>query len=494
MSYYLAFDLGAESGRAIRGTLRDGKLTLEDVHRFPNQPVAVQGTLHWDVLALLREIRGGIRKAAMEAGEQPAGVGIDTWGVDFGLLDEHGTLLVNPVHYRDRRTEGMIELACGIVPREKIYEITGIAFHPFNTLYQLMAIQRAKPRWFAAASTLLQMPDLLSFFLCGAKTSEYTIASTSQLLDARTRQWSDELCHALGLRRELLPPVVQPGSVKGALSEESQRECNVGPVPVIAPASHDTGSAFAAVPASDPEWITLSCGTWSILGVELDSPRTDPKPLAYNFANEGALEGKVRLLKNIMGLWVLQECRRIWVRAGENVDYAALVQEASCAPAFAAIFDIDDPSFYAPPNMLEALASFCKRTGQKMPQERATLVRAILEGIALRYRAVLGELEEIIGRKVSTVHMVGGGTQNKLLCQMAADAMGRSAVAGPVEATAIGNIVMQAVGTGELRSVSEARSLIRRSVSLEHFEPQNEEQWEETLRRYRRVCETARKE
>ena len=487
MSYYLAFDLGAESGRAIKGTMTGGKLSLEDVHRFLNQPVPVQGTLHWDVLALLREIRAGLRKAAADAGEAPAGIGIDTWGCDFGLLDEHGTLLANPVHYRDRRTEGMIELACSLVGREKIYGITGIAFHPFNTLYQLLALQRSNARWFAAAKTMLQMPDLLCYFLCGAKTSEYTIASTSQLLDARTRTWSDELCRALGLRHELLPPIVPPGTVKGTLSEESQRDSNVGPVPVIAPASHDTGSAFAAVPAADREWITLSCGTWSILGTELDAPRTDAQTLACNFANEGALEGRIRLLKNIMGLWVLQECRRSWSRAGEVLDYATLTQEAAKAAPFPVILDIDDHSFYAPRDMIEAIAAFCERTGQKMPQDRPSVVRAILEGIALRYKAVLGELEEVIGRRIPTVHMVGGGTQNKLLCQMAANAMGRPVVAGPVEATAIGNLVMQAVGTGELASVAEARELIRRSVELEHYEPRQTGAWDEAFARYRKL-------
>lgn len=484
MSYYLAFDLGAESGRGIKGAVRDGKLTIEEVNRFPNTPVRVHGTIHWDVLGLLRNVREGLRACAAQSGEAPAGIGIDTWGVDFGLLDEDGALLANPVHYRDRRTEGMIELACSIVPREKIYAITGTAFQPFNTLYQLLALHRANPAWFGQARTVLLMPDLLHYFLCGSKRAEYTIASTTQMLDAQTRQWSEELCGALGINRNLLPDVVGAGTVLGTLTEETQRECNVGPVPVIAPASHDTGAAFAAVPASDKEWITLSCGTWSVMGTELPGPRTDAACLARNFANEGAVEGKIRLLKNIMGLWVLQECRRSWARAGEDLDYATLTQEAAKAPAFSCILDIDDECFYAPEDMLEAIAAFCHRTGQSVPDERGAIVRAVIEGIALRYRAVLAELEEIVGSRMPVIHMVGGGIQNRLLCQMAADAMGRPVVAGPVEATAIGNLVTQAVAAGELASVAEARGLVRRSVEIRQYEPKNAEAWDEAFARY----------
>jgi len=484
MSYYIAFDLGAESGRAIKGEVRDGRLVIREVHRFLNTPVPVHGTIRWDVLGLLGNLREGLRSCARDAGADPAGVGVDTWGVDFGLLDESGELLTNPVHYRDRRTEGMIELACEIVGRERIYAITGIAFHPFNTLFQLLALHRADPPWLRAARTMLMMPDLMHYFLCGARSAEYTIASTSQLLDARTRNWSDELCESLGLRRDLLPPTVEPGTVLGTLTQETQRECGIGAVPVVAPASHDTGSAFAAVPATGKEWVTLSCGTWSVMGIEIRSPRTDRACLERNFANEGAVDGKIRLLKNIMGLWVLQECRRSWAREGQELDYATLTAEAAEAAAFPCILDIDDAAFYAPEDMRAAIAQFCARTGQRMPEDRGALVRAIIEGIALRYRAVLGELEEIIGRQMPVIHMVGGGTQNRLLCQMAADATGRPVVAGPVEATAIGNIVMQMVGTGELASVAEGRELIRRSVAPEHYEPRDTDAWDEAFARY----------
>ena len=488
MSYYVAFDLGAESGRAIKGAIRRGKLSIEEVHRFPNTPVPVGGTLHWDALGLLRNVREGLRLCAAQSRKQPAGIGIDTWGVDFGLLDADGALLANPVHYRDKRTQGMIELACSITPREKIYGITGIAFQPFNTLYQLMALHRSQPAWFREARTMLLMPDLLHYFLCGRKCAEYTIASTTQLLDAKTRNWSDELCGDLGLNAGLLPEVVESGTVLGTLSEESQRECNVGPVPVIAPACHDTGSAFAAVPAEAPEWVTLSCGTWSIMGTELAGPKTDAACLAHNFANEGAVEGRIRLLKNIMGLWVLQECRRGWARAGQELDYARLTREAKAARPFSCVLNIDDPSFYAPRDMLEALKAFCKRTGQKMPKERGDVARAILEGIALRYRAVLGELEEIVGRTIPVIHMVGGGIRNELLCQMAADAMGRPVIAGPTEATAIGNIVIQAVGTGELSSVAEARELVRKSVDLTEYEPHPSDAWDDAFALHKKIA------
>ncbi len=489
MSIYLAFDLGAESGRAIKGIVRDGKLTIEEVHRFANTPVPVRGTTHWDVLGLLRNIRAGLRLGVAGLSEAPAGIGIDTWGVDFGLLDENGALLTNPVHYRDGRTEGMMELACSIVPREEIYSITGIAFWPFNTIYQLLALHRSNPPWLREARTMLLMPDLLNYFLCGSLGAEYTIASTTQLLDAERREWSDKLCGALGLERSLLPEIVEPGTVLGTLSEETQRECNVGPVPVIAPASHDTGSAFVSVPATEEEWVTLSCGTWSIMGTEIARPRTDEACLKRNFANEGAVDGRIRLLKNIVGLWVLQECRRSWARAGQELDYGALTQEAAGAPPFQCILNIDDASFYAPEDMIEAIAAFCKRTGQGMPRERGGLVRAIIEGIALRYRAVLGELEEIIGKKMPVIHMVGGGVQNRLLCQMAADATGRPVVAGPVEATAIGNLVMQAVGAGELASVAEGRQMVRRSVHLETYEPRQSDAWDEPFARHMELAE-----
>ena len=491
MSYYLAFDLGAESGRAVKGTIRDDRLTIEEILRFPNTPVSVHGTTYWDVLGLLRNVREGLRACVMQSGEAPAGIGIDTWGVDFGLLDANGALLTNPVHYRDRRTEGMIELACRTLPRQRIYEITGIAFHPFNTLYQLLALHRSNAPWFSRARTMLLMPDLLHYFLCGTKGAEYTIASTTQLLDARRREWSDELCDSLGLRRELLPDIVEAGTVLGTLTEETQRECNVGPVPVIAPASHDTGSAFAAVPATAQEWATLSCGTWSVMGTELPAPRTDKLCLDRNFANEGAVGGKIRLLKNIMGLWVLQECRRTWARSGRELDYATLIQEAIAAPPFPCSLHIDDPSFYAPHDMVEAIAAFCKRTGQSMPQEHGSIVRAVIEGIALRYRAVLNELEEIIGKTVPLIHMVGGGIQNRLLCQMAADATGRPVMAGPVEATAIGNIVVQAVGTGRLASFTEARDLVRRSVEIRQYEPRQADAWDEAYARYVRLVQNS---
>ena len=487
MSYYLAIDLGAESGRAIKGTIARDRLTIEEIHRFPNTPVPVQGTLYWDVLGMLREIRTGLRKCAAESADEPRGIGVDTWGVDFGLLDGYGTLLSNPVHYRDHRTDGMIELATSIVPREEIYRHTGIAFMPFNTLFQLLSLHRCDPPWLANARMLLFMPDLLHYFLCGRKAVEYTIATTSQLLDAKERDWSTELCEKLGLRRDLLPEIIPPGTVLDTLSAETQRECGVGPVPVITPAAHDTGCAFAAVPASDENYATISCGTWSILGRETDEPRTGPDALAFNFANEGAVGGKIRLLKNIMGLWVLQECRRSWARAGHDLDYATLTKEAAAAKPFPVIFDIDDTAFYAPDDMPTALAEQCKRTGQTMPENCGEIVRAIIEGLALRYRAVLGELEQLLGRKVAVVHLVGGGIQNKLLCQMAANAVGRPVIAGPVEATALGNIIMQAVGSGEIGSVSQARELVRRSVEIETYEPADTAAWDDAFDRYQNL-------
>jgi len=435
MSYYIAFDLGAESGRAIKGEVRDGRLVIREVHRFLNTPVPVHGTIRWDVLGLLGNLREGLRSCARDAGADPAGVGVDTWGVDFGLLDESGELLTNPVHYRDRRTEGMIELACEIVGREQIYAA-----------------------------------------VAARGTDDADDAGPDALLPLRRQE--------RGVHDRLHEPAT--GCADAQLVGRAVRVARAAarPSPADGGAGNRAGDFDAGDSARMRRWVTLSCGTWSVMGIEIRSPRTDRACLERNFANEGAVDGKIRLLKNIMGLWVLQECRRSWAREGQELDYATLTAEAAEAAAFPCILDIDDAAFYAPEDMRAAIAQFCARTGQRMPEDRGALVRAIIEGIALRYRAVLGELEEIIGRQMPVIHMVGGGTQNRLLCQMAADATGRPVVAGPVEATAIGNIVMQMVGTGELASVAEGRELIRRSVAPEHYEPRDTDAWDEAFARY----------
>ena len=474
MGRYLAFDLGAESGRAILGTIDGGKLEMEEVHRFPNTPVLLRGTLHWDVLRLYHEMTHALQLCARRPGLALDGVGVDTWGVDFGLLAEDGSLLANPVHYRDHRTDGVMEESFGTVPRQDQFRLAGAQFLPVNTIYQLLALRRQGSPILEQAKTLLMTPDLLRFFLTGRKVAEYTIASTSQLLDMRTREWSRELFERLDLPLEIMPEVVPSGTIVGELPPELAP----GKVPVVASGSHDTACAVAAVPAEGEDWAFISCGTWSVIGVELDEPCMDPRAGEEDFGNEGGVEGTVRFIKNTFGLWVLQEGRRSWSKQGKEIGYAELVPMAERSKPFSFLVDNGDPSFLNPPDMPRALADYAARTGQKMPGDSGTITRAILEGLAFRYREVLDELEAFTGRTLGKVHIVGGGTRNELLCQFAANAMNRTVIAGPAEATAAGNLLMQAVATGQLDSLASAREVARNSFDLKRYEPRDEKEWD----------------
>ena len=483
---FLAVDFGAESGRGVIGLLDDGRLRLEEVHRFPNGPVRVLDSLHWDPLRLLSEMKTAIARAA-QAGELQ-GIGVDTWGVDFGLLGRGDELLGNPHHYRDRRTDGMLEEAFRRVPREEVFARTGIQFMKINTLYQLLAMRVQGSPLLDAAETFLMMPDLFHFFLTGSKGVEFSIATTSQCYDPRARAWATGLLEKMGIPTGMLPQIIAPGTGIGPLLPSVAEETGAGAVPVIAPAGHDTGSAVAAGPPRRQDWCYIYSGTWSLRGIESPEPLVDERSLRYNFTNEGGVGGTIRFLKNIMGLWLVQECRRTWERQGRAYSYDELARAATDAPAFVSLLDPDDESFLAPGDMPAAIRAFCARTGQPQPDGVGATVRCCLESLALKYRWVLEKLEEIRGRRLETIHIVGGGSQNRLLDQLAADATGRPVVTGPVEATAIGNVLMQAIGRGYLGSLDDAREVVRRSFDVETFEPKPGAGWDDAYARYLKVA------
>jgi rhamnulokinase len=492
MSNYLALDLGAESGRGLLGRFDGQRLVLEEVHRFPNGPVQMLDTLYWDLPRLFDEVKTALGKGAACAGGLD-GVGIDTWGVDFSLIGRGETLLGNPVHYRDARTNGMVEAALKHVPRERIYEITGLQFLPFNTIYQLLALKQSRSPLLDVADTLLMMPDLFGWLLTGRRAVERTNASTTQLLNPRGGTWSDELCNKLELPREILPDLIEPGSELAALRPSVANEIGLThPVMVIAPATHDTASAVAAVPATTTrasssapaDWCYLSSGTWSLLGVEVARPVINAETMRYNFTNEGGVAGTTRLLKNIMGLWLVQECRRTWARAGQELSYEELTNRAEVASPFTALVDPDDATFLAPGNMPARLVAYCTRTGQTPPGDEGAMIRCCLESLALKYRWTIDRLESILGTTIKTIHVVGGGTKNTLLCQFTAAACGRPVHAGPVEATAIGNILMQAIGRGQLGSIADLRTVVARSFPVTVYEPRDTAAWSSAAGRF----------
>jgi rhamnulokinase len=472
----LAFDLGAESGRGVLGAFDGRRLELQEVHRFANTPAATLDTLHWDVLNLYNQLLDGLRKCAGQFGGIDS-VGIDTWGVDFALLGRGGTLLGNPRHYRDPHTEGAMEAAFQRIPPERLFARTGIQFMRFNSLFQLLAMKRDRSPLLDMAETLLLIPDLLHYYLTGIKVNEYTDASTSQMIDPRSRTWDHELVQELGLPAKILGTLVQPGTVLGPLRERIASETGVSPVPVVLPATHDTGSAVAAVPAKGANWAFISSGTWSLMGAELAAPLVNEEVRAANFTNEGGVGGTVRFLKNIAGLWLVQECRRAWERAGKNFQYDELVRMAGTATPFTSIVDPDDSSFMLPPNMPTALAEFCRRTGQPAPAEPGAVIRCALESLALRYRWVLEKLESLLGHRLEAIHVVGGGSRNELLCQLTADACDRPVLAGPVEATAIGNVLVQAIGLKLVASLTEAREIVRNSFEVRTYNPKGHDVW-----------------
>jgi len=481
VEHYLAFDLGAESGRAILGTISEGRLTLEELHRFPNVPVRVVTGLYWDTFQLFREILQGLSIAGRERKLKLNGVGVDTWGVDFALLDHDGELLVSPRHYRDVRNEGMPEKIFQVVPREKIFAKTGIQFMQFNTLCQLYAMKLAGSKALEAASSLLFMPDLFNYWLTHRRCSEVTIASTSQFYNPVDKRWATELLDKLGLPAAMLAEIVPPGTQLGELLPYVCNAVRLN-APVYATASHDTASAVAAVPASGDGWCYISSGTWSLMGVELDKPLINEQSLALNFTNEIGLGKKVRFLKNISGLWLLQECRRAWAEEGHNYSYEELTQLAESARPFVAVIDPD--AFLLQGQMPTRITAYCRASEQTVPENPGEICRVIMESLALRYRQVLESIEALLGRKLGVIHIVGGGSRNKLLNRFVAQATKRPVVVGPAEATAAGNILGQMIGAGSLKGLEEARSLIRQSFKLEIEDPKADPAWDNAYERF----------
>jgi rhamnulokinase len=471
---FLAFDLGAESGRAVLGTLKQDKIRLEVIHRFPTQGLVMLGTRQWDLARIYDELCQGLAKCAREHTPRLDGIAVDTWGVDFGLIAEDGAVLANPVHYRDKRTEGMQDLAFSMVPRDEVYMATGIQFLPFNTLYQLLSLVHQNSPLLKVADKMLLMGDLLAYLLSGQAACEYTNASTTQLLDPHTKTWHDGLIAKMGIPRHWLLPPTMPGTILGAVLPEVAERTGVDPgVPVIASASHDTASAVVAVPATDEgaDWAYLSSGTWSLLGAELPAPHITTDTLALDFTNEGGANGTIRFLKNIFGLWIVQECRRAWAKAGDERTYAQLTEEAGETEPFRSIISLDDTRLLAPDDMPGLIRTMCRETNQPVPETRGQVIRCALESLALTYRRTLRAMDHVLDRKTERLHIIGGGVQNRLLCQMTADACGIPVTAGPIEATALGNIAVQAMAKGIIGSLSEARRIIANSFEMETYEP-----------------------
>jgi rhamnulokinase len=481
---HLAFDLGAESGRALLGRVRAGAISVEEIRRFPNEPVADGGSLRWDAGRLWLEMRKAI---SIVEDEPLAGIGVDAWGVDYALLGAGGELIENPYHYRDPRTEGAMEAVFAKVPREEIYRRTGIQFMPINTLYQLFAAKRDTPERLRAASKLVTIPDLYHFWMSGTAVSEFTNATTTQMLDPVKRAWCTDLLEALDLPAHLPAPIVEPGTVIGSLRGEVAGTRLAG-TPVIAPACHDTGSAVAAV-AAPRGTAFLSSGTWSLVGTELEGPLITPDALRLNFTNEGGVCGTTRFLKNVMGLWMLQGCRKAWGRAGKTYEYGELMELAAHSPAFAHLIDPDDPSFLRAADMLDSIDQFCRTTEQPAPESPGAHIRAVLEGLAFKYRAVIADIEQLTGTSIRQIRVIGGGSRNRLLNQFTADATGRKVIAGPVEATALGNLGIQLLATGEAASLAGVRAMIESSFPTEVFEPHETERWEQHTQRFRHYCE-----
>ena len=491
---FVALDLGAESGRAMLAEFDGHRLRLSEVYRFANRAVQVLDHLHWDVLRLWDEIKTGLAKVAALAGHEVASIGLDTWGVDFGLLNRSGELMGLPYFYRDQRTKGMLEEAFRRVPRREIFEQTGIQFMEVNTLYQLLSMVLRDPKALDGVDTFLMMPDLFNYWLTGERTSEFTIATTSQCYDTRRGDWARPLLERMGIPGEMFLDTVPAGTLLGTTWPSLAEETGLQGVRVVAPACHDTASAVAAVPAEGEDWAYISSGTWSVVGVEWPQPVINERTLRWNFTNEGGVRSTTRLLRNVAGLWLVQQCRETWRRKGQSHSYAELTQMAAEASPFQAVIDPDYAEFLSPGDMPARIQAYCEAAGQAAPESKGTIIRIILEGLALKYRLQLERLEQVVGRELSPIHIVGGGTQNRLLNQFAADATGRMVLAGPVEATALGNVLMQALALGQIESLQEGRDLVRRSFEVETYEPGTEspEAWDHAYERLLDLIDEAR--
>ncbi len=491
---FLAADFGASSGRLVAGLFDGNALKLQEIYRFENGPVPMAGHLHWDLPRLWSELLAGLQKAHAELPRGSAvSVGVDTWGVDFALLGRGQTLLGTPYHYRDPQTDGILERAFRCVSRDDIFAATGLQFMQFNTLYQLLALQEAHSPLLEMAERFLMMPDVFHWLLTGEITNEFTNATTTQFFNPATGDWARDLLGRFGLPTRMLHDVIQPGTGLGKLRSQVVSATGLSDLAVVAPGTHDTASAVMAVPAAsapagaEPDWCYISSGTWALMGVENPRPVINATCAKLNFTNEGGVGGTIRLLKNITGLWLLQECRRVWNAAGKQWDWEQLNRLADAAPALASLVNPDDPRFMAPTDMPEAIRAACREQGEPAPQEEGAVIRCALDSLAMKSRQVLSWLERLIGRRLNTIHIVGGGALNERLCQATADACGRTVVAGPVEATAIGNVMMQAIAAGAVGSISQAREVVRRSFPVQTYEPRNPAAWDAAWERFVKI-------
>ena len=480
----LAIDLGASGGRAIVGSFDGEKITLQEVHRFSNDPVLCNGTLYWDVLRLFYEIKQGILKVR-ELGV--TSIGVDTWGVDFGLLDKQGRLMENPIHYRDSRTLKMAEEAMKKIPQKELYDITGNQLMEINTLFQLLSLRTYRPEFLEQADTLLLMPDLFHYFLTGRKSTEYSIASTTQLMDAKDRAWSKTIFNKLNIPKGLMTPIHKSGTLLGPLSQELCEELKVKNIDVISVASHDTQSAMAAVPSTQEAFIFISCGTWSLVGTEENGPIINESSSCYNLTNEGGYDNKTSFLKNIIGLWLIQESRRHWQKEGMDLSFARLEELAKAEKPFMSFIDPDAPEFVAPGNLPNRIQEYCRKTNQYIPQSIGEIVRCIYESLVIKYRLAILEIEKCTGRKYADIHIIGGGAKSALLCQMTADACKRQVVAGPVEATVYGNVAVQLITLGAIENMTQAREIIKKAEDITSYFPEEQNNWDLAMKHYKRV-------
>ncbi len=480
----LAYDFGASSGRAMLGSYDGQKISIEEIHRFSNDPVYIDDTLYWDVLRLFHEMKTGLIEARKAGHDDIQSIGIDTWGVDFGLIDDKGRLLENPIHYRDKRTDGLMEEVWEKIGKKNLYNRTGTQFMQFNTIYQLYSIAKNRPELFERTDKLLFMPDLLSYFLTGKKVAEFSMASTTQMLNSKTGDWDFDLLNELGIPTDILEKVVDSATVIGNLTEQVCYETGLKPITVTAVAGHDTGSAMISAPADTDLFAFLSSGTWSLLGSELPKPVVNDLTYKYEYSNEGGINRTARLIKNIMGLWIYQECRRQWNKEGDPVSFDELEMSARKAAPFACLIDVDHQDFYHPGEMPNRVVEFCRRTGQYVPKNRAEIVRCIMESLALKYRYVFDGLCEIVKSKIPKLHMVGGGCKNTMISQFTSDALGIEVTSGPIEATAIGNITAQLISLGAIKDLKQAREVIKDSFEIKSYFPQNSKLWEEKYEYY----------
>lgn len=487
----LAFDFGASSGRAILGSFNGEKLELQEIHRFPNEPVEIRGGLFWDVLRLYHEIRQSIQMCSIGGHKDIQSIGIDTWGVDFALLDEQGNLLGNPYHYRDLNTEGIMDEVFKTIPKEDLYAKTGLQHMRFNTIFQLYSMKLRNLPAFNSANTMLLTPDLFNYFLTGRKAAECSIASTTELLNPRNSKWSVELINKLGIPLKLFPEILETGSIIGPLSEDIVRDTGLIDAIVVATASHDTQSAIASVPAEDEDFVYISCGTWSLMGIESKVPIINEKSNSLSFTNEKGVEGTTTFLKNIMGLWLVQECKHQWDKEGEKVSFAELEKMAAEAEPFISFIDPENEIFMAAGDMPSRIRKYCSATNQAVPETKGEIMRCIYQSIALKYKMTLDMLEEISDRKFNVIHMVGGGIKDKTLCSFTASATGIKVVAGPVEATSIGNIMVQALALGKVKDLKEIRKVVKASFATTVFEAENESAWHEAYIAFTAVCANA---